>query len=75
MIIAYILFFILGIIVFFLMAKFGLPIRIFSALAIFLIPSVALTFWVAWIGDSASDDAIVIESNKASNDDEHQESD
>lgn len=59
MIIAYIAFFILGVVVF-LTAKFGLPIRIAIALAVFLIPSVALTVWVVRIGDKPPPDAITV---------------
>lgn len=60
MIIGYLAFLTLGIIAYFLMAKFGLPIRIVLALAIFLIPSIALTVWIVRIGDKAPPDAITI---------------
>ena len=60
MIIGYISFFALGLITFFLMAKFGLPIRIAIALVVFLTPSIALTVWVAHVGDEAPPDAITV---------------
>ena len=47
-------------IVFFLMAKFGLPMRVAVALGVFVIPSVVLTVWVARIGDKPPSDAITI---------------
>ncbi len=60
MIFAYVGFFVLGVIVFFLMSKFGLPLRIALALAVFVIPSVVLTVWVARVGDKPPPDAITI---------------
>ena len=60
MIIAYIGFLALGVIVFFLMAKFGLPMRIAVALAVFLVPSIVLTVWIARVGDKPPPDAITI---------------
>ena len=60
MIIGYLAFFLLGLVAFFLMAKFGLPIRIAVALAVILIPSFVLTVWVVQIGDKPPPDAITI---------------
>lgn len=60
MIIAHIVFFAIGIAAFFLMAKFGMPIRLVAALALFLIPSIDLTLWVVRIGDNAAPDAVTI---------------
>jgi hypothetical protein len=60
MIVSYIVFFALGVVVFFLMAKFGLPIRLAVALAVFLIPSVVLTVWVVRAGDKPPPDAVTI---------------
>jgi hypothetical protein len=60
MVFAYIGFFVLGVIVFFLMAKFGLPMRVAIALAVFVIPSVVLTVWVVRVGDKPPPDAITI---------------
>lgn len=60
MIIGYLAFFALGIVAFFLMAKFGLPIRMAVGLAVFLIPSIVLTVWVVRIGDKPPPDAITI---------------
>mgnify|MGYP001612831995 CR=1 FL=1 len=60
MIIAYITFVVLGVVAFFLMAKFGLPIRIAVTLAVFLIPSVSLTVWVVRVGDKPPPDAITV---------------
>ena len=60
MIVSYIIFFALGVIVFFLMAKFGLPIRLAIALAVFLIPSIILTAWIIRAGDKPPPDAVTI---------------
>lgn len=60
MVFAYIGFFVLGVIVFFLMGKFGLPIRVAIALAVFVIPSIVLTIWISRVGDKPSPDAITI---------------
>jgi hypothetical protein len=60
MIIAYIVFFALGVLAFFLTAKLGLPLRSAIALAVFLIPSIILTLWVARVGDKPPSDAVTI---------------
>ncbi len=60
MIIMYIIFLALGVAIFFLMAKFGLPIRIAVALAVFVIPSIILTVWIARTGDKPPPDAITV---------------
>lgn len=60
MTIAYIAFLVLGVIAFFLMAKFGLPIRIAVALAVFIVPSIVLTMWIVRVGDKPPPDAITI---------------
>jgi hypothetical protein len=70
MIIAYIAFFALGIVAFFVMAKFGLPIRIAVALAVFLIPSIALTVWVLRVGDKPPSDAITVVPKSSTTDSE-----
>jgi biotin transporter BioY len=60
MIIGYIIFFALGVVVFFLMAKFSLPIRSMIALAVFLIPSIVLTVWVVRTGDKPQPGAVTV---------------
>lgn len=60
MIIAYLLFFCLGLTAFLLTAKFGLPIRIVIALAIFIVPSISLTVWVARAGDEPPPGAVAV---------------
>jgi hypothetical protein len=60
MIFAYIAFLVLGVVVFLLTAKFGLPIRIVIALAVCLIPSIVLTAWVVQVGDKPPPDAITV---------------
>jgi predicted RND superfamily exporter protein len=60
MIIAYLGFFALGVLIFFLMAKLGLPMRIGVSLAVFLIPSIILTIWVVRVGDKPPSDAITV---------------
>jgi hypothetical protein len=57
---AYLLFLFLGTIAFFAMVKARLPIRIGVALAIFVIPSIALTVWVVRVGDRPSPGAIIV---------------
>lgn len=60
MIAAYLVFFVLGAVVFFLLAKFGLPIKLMIALAVFLIPSIVFTVWVIRTGDKPPPDAITV---------------
>ena len=60
MIISYFVFLIIGVAVFFAMAKFGLPVRLVVALSVFLIPSIALTVWVVRTGDKPPPDAITV---------------
>lgn len=60
MIVAYLAFLALGIVAFLLTAKFSLPIRIAVALAVFVIPSIVLTVWVARVGDKPPPDAITV---------------
>lgn len=60
MIAAYFVFFVLGLTAFLLTAKFGLPIRIVIALAIFIVPSASLTVWVARTGDEPAPGAITV---------------
>jgi len=60
MIIAYLVFLALGVVIFFLMAKFGLPIRFAVALAVFLVPSIILTMWVIRTGDKPPPDAVTV---------------
>lgn len=60
MILAYVAFFASGIIVFFLMRKFALSLRIAIALAVFLIPSAVLTLWIVRVGDKPPPDAVTI---------------
>ena len=60
MIIAYLFFFFLGLTAFLLTAKFGLPIRIVIALAIFMVPSISLTVWVAHRGDEPAPGAVTV---------------
>ena len=60
MILSYLIFLVAGVMIFFLMGKLGLPIRIAVALAVFLIPSILLTLWVARTGDKPPPDAITI---------------
>lgn len=61
MILVYIVFFALGAVAVLLLAKFGWPVRIGIGLAIFLIPSIAVTIWIARVGDRPpADSAIVV---------------
>lgn len=60
MIFGYLAFLILGILAFFFMPSLSSLMRISVALAIFLIPSIALTIWVIKVGDKAPSDAITI---------------
>jgi len=60
MIVAYLAFFVLGAVMFFLMAKFGFAIRFAVALAVFLVPSIAPTVWVVRTGDKPPPDAITV---------------
>jgi hypothetical protein len=60
MIFGYIVFFVLGVVAFFLALKLALPWRIAIALAVFIIPSIAMTVWVARTGDEPAPDAITI---------------
>jgi membrane protein implicated in regulation of membrane protease activity len=68
MILGYLVFLVLGVIAFFFMPSLSSPMRISVALAIFLIPSIALTIWVVKIGDRAPSDAITILPNKSNTD-------
>lgn len=68
MIIAYFVFLILGVVVFFLTTKFGLPVRVAIALTVFLIPSIVLTVWVVRVGDKPPPDAITIVPNPSASD-------
>jgi len=56
----YVSFLVLGVVAFFLAAKLALPWRVVIALAVFLIPSMALTVWVIRTGDKPAPDAIAI---------------
>lgn len=60
MIAAYITFLLFGIVVFFLTAKLGLPLRITLALTILLIPSIILTVWIVRVGDNSPPGAVVV---------------
>ena len=60
MILSYLIFLVVGVVIFFLMGKFGFPMRIATALSVFLIPSFILTVWVARTGDKPPPDAITI---------------
>lgn len=60
MIIGYITFLALGIVAFLIMARFGLLIRIAVVLAVFLVPSIALTVWIVRVGDKPPSDAITV---------------
>lgn len=60
MIIAYVIFFALGVGAFFLMEKFGVPVRIAVALVVFIVPSIVATVWIVRVGDKPPPDAITI---------------
>ena len=75
MIFSYLIFLVAGVAIFFLMGKLGLPIRIAVALAVFLIPSIMLTVWVARTGDKAPPDAITITPKPPSTPNETNETD
>jgi hypothetical protein len=60
MIVAYSLFLLLGIAAFFLLGKLETPVRVLLALAIFLIPSIALTAWVSYVGDKAPPGSVIV---------------
>lgn len=60
MIIAYLVFFAVGAVIFFLMEKFSLPIRIAVSLGVFLIPAIVLTAWVVRTGDKPPPDAVTV---------------
>ena len=60
MILLYILFFVCGVIAFFVMSRLGIYMRVSIALAIFVIPSLVATLWIIKIGDKAPPDAITI---------------
>lgn len=60
MIAAYSVFFLLGVAIFFLMAKVSLFVRIGVALATFVIPSTALTIWIVRTGDKPPPDAVTV---------------
>lgn len=60
MITAYLVFFVLGLTAFLFTARFGLPIRIVIALAIFIVPSISLTVWVARAGDKPPPGAVTV---------------
>lgn len=53
-------FLLLGLTAFLLTAKFGLPIRLVIALAIFIVPSISLTVWVARAGDKPPPGAVTV---------------
>ncbi|RME57713.1 hypothetical protein D6779_08120 [Candidatus Parcubacteria bacterium] len=57
---AYLIFFTIGTTLFFWMAKLNFWLRIVIALAVFLIPAITLTFWVARNGDRPPSDAIIV---------------
>ena len=60
MILSYFLFFILGVIAFFLMQKFNFALQIATAFGVFLIPSIIMTIWLLKIGDKPDIDSVVI---------------
>jgi hypothetical protein len=60
MIVAYIIFFVFGVVTFLLMAKFGLPIRLVAALTVFLMLSILFTVWVIRGGDKPPPDAVIV---------------
>lgn len=57
MIAIYIVCLVVGIAAFFLLAKLQMPLRILIALALAVVPSVAVTLWVARVGDKPPPDA------------------
>lgn len=56
----YVGFFVLGVAAFFLMSRFALPWRIAVALAVFLIPSIAMTALLIRVGDRPQSGAIIV---------------
>lgn len=53
-------FFVLGVAAFFLTARFAWPWRIAVALAVFLIPSIAMTALILRVGDRPQSDAVIV---------------
>lgn len=60
MILLYIIFFAIGIAATLLLAKLGWPLRVGIGLAIFLIPSIIMTIWVARVGDRPAPDSVIV---------------
>ena len=60
MIVLYIAFAIAGVLAFVLLSKVGMPLRIAIALLVAIGPSIALTVWVASVGDKPPPDARTI---------------
>ena len=60
MIFAYMLFLVLGIAAFLLLGRLEMPARLVLALGIFLLPAIALTAWVSYVGDEASSDSAIV---------------
>lgn len=60
MLAAYVFFFALGIATWLLLSRMAVPLRAGIALAVFLIPAVALTVWVLWVGDRPAPDSAVV---------------
>jgi hypothetical protein len=60
MIVAYLGFLLIAVLVFVLTGKLALPIRMAVGLAVFLIPSIALTVWIARVGDKPPGDAVTV---------------
>lgn len=60
MVISYFVFFIFGLVTFFWFKKYSLIIRFGIALAVFLLPSVALTVWINSVGDKPPAEAATV---------------
>jgi ABC-type thiamin/hydroxymethylpyrimidine transport system permease subunit len=60
MILLYVLFFLVGVVVFLLTPKLALIARLGIALGVFLLPSIVATIWIIKVGDKAPSDARTI---------------
>jgi len=60
MIFLYVLFFIVGVMSFFVTERLSLSLRLVIALVVFVVPSIAITFWILRVGDTAPPDAVTV---------------